>query len=80
MKNFLAMIRKSLLRYDFSLPLQPEADPIAADAREGCRGNPPVVAPEGRHGGLPLQFEPLPPMEGEEVIGDLPVQCHVWVI
>jgi len=80
MKNFLAMIRKSLLRYDFSLPLQPEADPIAADTREGCRGNPLWLPLRAGTGACPYNLNPLPPMDGEEIIGDLPVQCHVWVI
>jgi hypothetical protein len=74
------MIQKSLVRYDFRLPIQPEVDPIAVDARDGCRGNPLWLPLEGRHGGLPLQFDPLPTTEGEEVIGDLPVQYHLQVI
>src|SRR5205814_2367863 len=63
MKNFLAMIRKSLLRYDFSLPLQPEADPIAADTREGCRGNPLWLPLRAGTGACPYNLNPLPPMD-----------------
>ena len=53
---------------------------VAADTREGCRGNPLWLPLRAGTGACPYNLNPLPPMDGEEVIGDLPVQCHVWVI
>jgi hypothetical protein len=48
--------------------------------REGCRGNPLWLPLKAGTGACPYNLNPLTPMEGEELIGDLPVQCHVWVI
>jgi hypothetical protein len=46
----------------------------------GGRGNPLWLPLRAGTGACPYNLNPLPPMDGEEVIGDLPVQCHVWVI
>jgi hypothetical protein len=48
-----------VIQKDFPLPRQPEVDPPVEDAGEG-EGNP--FAP-------PSPLDPLPPKEGEEVLG-----------